>query len=58
MMVSYDGQSGAVAPAAGTLLWAEEGIGAYARSHPSPNTKTQTRTVILTLALTLALTLT
>ena len=29
MMVSYDGQSGAVAPAAGTLLWAEEGIGAY-----------------------------
>jgi len=32
MMVSYDGQSGAVAPAAGTLLWAEEGIGAYERS--------------------------
>jgi hypothetical protein len=31
MMVSYDGQSGAVAPAAGTLLWAEEGIGAYER---------------------------
>ena len=36
MMVSYDGQSGAVAPAAGTLLWAEEGIGAYARSNRSP----------------------
>jgi 3'-phosphoadenosine 5'-phosphosulfate (PAPS) 3'-phosphatase len=32
MMVSYDGQSGAVAPPAGTLLWAEEGIGAYERS--------------------------
>ena len=32
MMVSYDGQSGAVAPAAGTLLWAEEGIGSYERS--------------------------
>ena len=52
MMVSYDGQSGAVAPAAGTLLWAEEGIGAYAHSNPSPTTKTQTLTVILTLTLT------
>jgi len=32
MMVSYDGQSGAVAPPVGCLMWAEEGIGAYERS--------------------------
>lgn len=32
MTVSFDGQSGAVAPPVGTLLWAEEGIGAYERS--------------------------
>lgn len=32
MKVSYDGQSGAVTPPAGCLMWAEEGIGAYERS--------------------------
>ena len=32
MMVSYDGQSGAVAPPVGTVMWAEEGIGSYERA--------------------------
>ena len=29
---SFDGQSGALPPPAGTLLWAEENVGAYERS--------------------------
>lgn len=32
MTVSFDGQSGAVPPPMGSLMWAEQGIGAYERS--------------------------
>ena len=32
MTVSFDGQSGAVAPPDGTIMWAEKNIGAYERS--------------------------